>query len=309
MTTLDAAFYDLTQSLWGPLLLAARAAADAPPEPPPLLLQLRAGLAESPGWFLVQAEEFDPEPLTVENLRVRDVYASERIVQALLELMAGEQWLRRAGEAYHLTGTGRALRQKIVQRLLDGFARVESLPAAHLACLQQHFGRLIGASLESARPPGVWSLKHSRHRAPAADAPPLAHIFQYVADFNAFRDDAHMAAWHPLQLDGRTWECFSLVAGGSAACADEVFGQIPYRGYAVEDYAAALRDLAARGWLEEDAPRHYRLTKEGRRVRDEVEQRTDSYFYGPWSCLTAQEIADLKTLIVDLREALQGFAR
>ena len=308
-TTLDAAVYDLTQSLWGPLVLAARAAGDAAPVPPPVLLQLRAGLAESPGWFLVQAEEFDPVPLSVENLRMRDIYASERIVQALLELMASEQWLRREGGAYYLTDAGRTLRQKAVQRLLDGFARVESLPVADLERLARHFDRLITASLQSAQPPGVWSLAHSRRRAPAGDAPLLAHIFQYVADFNAFRDDAHMAAWQPLQLDGRTWECFALVASGAAASADEIFRQIPHRGYASEDYAAALADLAQRGWLEEHDMHRYRLTAQGRRVVGEVEQRTNSYFYEPWSCLSEQEIADLPTLIVQLRDALQAVAQ
>ena len=50
---------------------ATRARSASPDEPPPALLQLRAGRAESPGWFLIQAAEFDPEPLTVENLRAR----------------------------------------------------------------------------------------------------------------------------------------------------------------------------------------------------------------------------------------------
>ena len=108
---LNAAFYDHTQSLWQGYAVAMRDARARLPEPPPPrhpLLQLRAGLAESPGWFLVQAAEFDPEPLTVAALRVRDIYASERIVQALLELMAGEQWFDRQGEVYTLTEHGRA---------------------------------------------------------------------------------------------------------------------------------------------------------------------------------------------------------
>ncbi len=84
---LDAEFYDLTQDIGGAIfgaMLAAQAPAVAPPVPPPLL-QVRRGLAEAPAWYLIQAVEFDPAPLTVAGLRVRDIYASERIVAALLE--------------------------------------------------------------------------------------------------------------------------------------------------------------------------------------------------------------------------------
>src|SRR5215208_3631377 len=109
---LDAEFYDLTQDLGGAIfgaMLGAQTQAGTPPEPPPLL-QVRRGLAEAPAWYLIQAAEFDPAPLTVASLRVRDVYASERIVAALLEMMASEKWLDRsaAGE-YHLMTEGRAV--------------------------------------------------------------------------------------------------------------------------------------------------------------------------------------------------------
>ncbi|KPV46481.1 hypothetical protein SE17_43265, partial [Kouleothrix aurantiaca] len=104
----NAALYDLFMDAAGAIYTALAAA--APPTPAPVLLQLRAGLAESAGWFLVQASEFAPEPLTVELLRVRDIYASERIVAALLELMAGEGWLERdAAGRYALAEAEREL--------------------------------------------------------------------------------------------------------------------------------------------------------------------------------------------------------
>src|SRR5258706_12922667 len=108
---LDAEFYDLTQDIGGAIfgaMLAAQAPAVAPPVPPPLL-QVRRGLAEAPAWYLIQAVEFDPAPLTVAGLRVRDIYASERIVAALLELMASEKWLHpRAAGGDPPTAGGRA---------------------------------------------------------------------------------------------------------------------------------------------------------------------------------------------------------
>src|SRR5262245_34345242 len=113
MPVLDAGFYELTQEVGGAIfsaMLAAQAQAGAQPTTPPPLLQVRRGLAEAPAWFLIQAAEFDPAPLSVASLRVRDIYASERIVAALLEMMASEKWFDRSavGE-YHLTAAGRAV--------------------------------------------------------------------------------------------------------------------------------------------------------------------------------------------------------
>src|SRR5262249_32822299 len=151
---LNAEFYDLMMEAAGAIYgaaNAARARSSEPADPPPPLLQLRAGLAESPGWFLVQAAEFDPEPLTVANLRVRDVYASERIVQALLELMAGERWLERTEQgAYRLAEAGRAMLQRFRLRRRAIVATLQSLPTADTARLAGLLGRLIDASLESA---------------------------------------------------------------------------------------------------------------------------------------------------------------
>src|SRR5688572_20893176 len=91
---LDAAFYDLLMEAAGAIYTTLAAARRRDPNAAalPPILQLRGGLAESPGWFLLQAAEFEPEPLTVAGLRVRDIYASERIVGALLDLMASEGW-------------------------------------------------------------------------------------------------------------------------------------------------------------------------------------------------------------------------
>ncbi len=70
----DANLYNLTQSLSGAFGVGMSVVrAQEQPDPMPDLYRLRAGYAESPGWFMVQALEFDPQPLTVADLRVRDI--------------------------------------------------------------------------------------------------------------------------------------------------------------------------------------------------------------------------------------------
>jgi DNA-binding PadR family transcriptional regulator len=307
----DAAFYELIQETSGAIYQAMievrRRSGETPPDPP-LLLQVRAGRAESPGWYLVQAVEFAPQPLTVELLRVRDIYASERMARALLDLMASEQWLEREGDAYRLTDAGRAVYWHARQRTAQLLAGLELLPASDMAFLMTTLERVIAASLSSPTPPGAWCLAHSRHRAPDASAPPLAVLNQYVADFNAFRDDAHMAAWRPYESSGAAWEAFSFVCSGEATTPADIAAQLAHRGYSPGDYATALVALAERGWLAPTAEGGYSLTEAGQAIRETVERQTDDYFYASWSMLSDGEFTRVRELLVQLQANLLATA-
>lgn len=299
----DAALYDLLMDAAGAIyaVLAAARASEAASSPPPIL-QLRGGLAESPGWFLLQAAEFDPEPLTVAGLRVRDIYASERIVAALLDLLASEGWLDRdlAG-AYALTAAGRTVLDTILARRQRLIAHTELLQPQDLDRLAELLGRIVTASLAVPDPPGVWCLAHSRRRAPPPDAPVLAILLQLFEDLNAFRDDSHMAAWQPLGVTGHAWEAFAHVAGDQAATPADLFRTLAYRGYSEREYADALGALADRGWLERSGAQEYRLSDAGRQVRAAVEQATDGFFYAPWQALQPHEFRTLIQLLQALR--------
>ncbi|MEZ4511305.1 MAG: hypothetical protein R3C62_05495 [Chloroflexota bacterium] len=301
---LDAQFYNLIQSLWGGFAQAMRRHGATPPSSPSVLLQLRGGLAESPGWFMVQAAEFDPEPLTVAGLRVRDIYAAERMVQALLDLMLSEMWLDLTDEGYMLTEQGREVLGRMGER--TAVLSQLTLPIAErdAAWLEQTMRQLLEASLQADAPPGTWCLTHSRRRAPADTATNAEKIFQYVADFNAFRDDAHMAAWGGYEVMGYAWEAFALVCGGKGKTAVSIHQQIAYRGYTRDEYAHALAQLHARGWLEQERPGSYFVTPAGQAVWDDVEHLTNSYFYKPWQTLSEKEIAKLETLLTQLRDGL-----
>jgi DNA-binding MarR family transcriptional regulator len=267
-------------------------------------LQLRAANAESPSWFLVQAAEFDPEPLTVAKLRVRDVYGSERLVQAILELLVSEQWLDRTdSDTYPLTTTGRAVIARILERRHALNAALEPIPTAAIAQLEQLLGRVIQTSMASPTPPGAWCLAHSRNRAPGRAAAPLAHITQYFSDFNAFRDDAHMAAFQAQGIRGYVWEAFSYICTGAIRTLDTLHDQLAHRGYTRSEHAGALDELTKRGWLRHDGERSgYEVTEIGRAVRAQAERLTDVYFYAPWSCLAEDELETVSALLIQLRD-------
>jgi hypothetical protein len=302
---LDERFYNLMMEAYGAVGSAMGAVLSRSTdqvEPPPLL-QLHAGRAESPGWFLVQAAEFDPRPITVADLRVRDVYASERIVRALLDLMVSEDWLDRDGqERYLLTESGRGILEHRRQRRQAALVELEPVLGDDAPRLAALLRRVIEASLQSPTPPGTWCLAHSRHRAPVATALPLVQIVQYFDDVNAFRDDAHMAAWQPLGVAGYAWEAFALLCRGQATAVEALFAALAHRGYARGEYAAALQELAERGWVEPGLDGAYAPTAAGRAIHAEAEALTDRYFYAPWVCLEGDEVAttqELLTLMCD----------
>jgi len=230
----------------------------------------------------------------VTRLRVRDIYASEGIVAALLELLACERYLDHDGRgAYALAVDGRATLARIRERRHGLLAGLEPLPAEEVTRIAAWLDLLIDACLRSGTPPGTWCLAHSRNRAPGAESGPLIRIVQYLDDMNAFRDDAHMAAWQPLGVGGHAWEAFAIVCAGAADSAEAVFATLTHRGYPRSAYATALDGLARRGWLAADSDGRYTVTPDGRAVREAVERRTDEYFYAPWSCLETREVEAL----------------
>lgn len=309
--TLDAAFYDFTQDVVGALfegMAAVRARLTEQLPPPPVVLQLRSGYAESPGWFLIQAFEFDPEPLTVAALRVRDVYASKHLVQALLEIMASEKWLdRRKDGEYWLADEGRTVMQHSRERRQRFLAELVPLFNGELEELEQLVAQVVAACQSASTYIDTWCLEHSRRRAPGADAMPIERIRQYLEDINAFRDDAHMAAWMPYGTAGHVWEAFSYVCTGQARTADALFEELSHRGYSREDYAEALVELVQRGWLEAGEAGHT-VTQAGWEVREVVEELTDKYFYSPWKTLSEADLDRLYVLLTQLRDTVRGFA-
>lgn len=301
--------YNLTQEVQGAIFQAGyklNAAAALPASPNPLL-QVRRGLAESPGWLFVQAAEFDPEPLSIENLCVRAVWSSPRIVQALLEMMAGEKWFDRVGDDYYLTDAGRDVIQGIMERWRKLIhAAITSLSAEETEQLEQLLSRVINASVSAASPPGTWCLVHSRQRAAGGDRPALEKVFQYFSDINAYRDDSHMAAFQPHRIEAYVWEAFSLIWSETADSAQAVYDQLFYRGYSRMEYAAALDELVLRGWVENVRDSKYHLTAQGRVIRDDAETLTDAYFYAPWKILSESEAQDVQRLLLDMRDRLNA---
>jgi hypothetical protein len=311
----NAALYDLTQNTQGVLWQAAfqhyqaqlseaeRAAQTMPP-----LLQLRSGYAESPGWMMIQAAEFDPEPLSVERFRKRAVYTAPNLSLAVLEMLASEKWLDRKGIDYYLTDEGRKIIDRLIQRRVIPFAEFQPVPYLQLELLRAICQKIIDASLKAPEPPGTWCLAHSRNRQPKGKISPTAQYIQFGSDFNAIRDDAHMAAYGSHDVQGHVWEGFTYIATNQAKNANDLYQHLAYRGFYTEDWQTALDDLCGRGWLSM-TDSNYALTKAGQAVRDDVEQKTDAYFYAPWGVIDDNIFSEFTDILQRLHDTCQSLIK
>ncbi len=148
---------------------------------------------------------------------------------------------------------------------------------------------------------GTFCLDISHNGHPEVEADSLAKVDQHLDDINAFRDDAHIAAWQPVGVNGLTWEALTFVWQGEDNTAAKLAKRLPYRDYSVEDYAQALTELKKRGWIE-IAGDAYKTTTAGKNLREQVEAATNHNYYTPWKVLSTNDLAHLIELLTSLSE-------
>jgi hypothetical protein len=139
------------------------------------------------------------------------------------------------------------------------------------------------------------------------NSPVLVKIREYLMDLFAYRDDSHLSAARPhFNRAGIVWSVLGAVWSGSADTAGRMAEAMAFRGYEAKDYEVALQAARQIGWLEEaEAPGAFRMTDQGRELREEVEAKTDAYFYRPWSVLMQEELDELHDVLTKLRDRLR----
>ncbi|MGB9723931.1 MAG: helix-turn-helix domain-containing protein [Chloroflexia bacterium] len=259
-----------------------------------------------PAWgILVAALTFEPETTTPERLQVRIPYTAAALYRARLEELAGRGLLVEVGHReYRLTEDARQRLLRAVEEMRARMDQADPLPPAEGARLAGLLGRLARSALEAPPPPEPWSIRLSWKLMPP-ERPPLPYIEQAISCLNAYRDDAHLAAWHPSGVSAAALEALTLLWRGQADSLETLFARLAYRGHSPPAYAEALAELRARGWLEgpDEAPR---LTAAGCAFREQVEADTDRYFFAPWSGLEAAEQEEMGRLLLRLRDGLKG---
>ena len=261
-------------------------------------------------WFALSlARGSDPAPLSVDRLYALSPYTARELFIEDLDRLAGLELLERVGEeAYVLTDPGREAVEDIFGAAHKGLKAVEPLPADEMDQLNSLLYRLVEATLEAPEPEEKWAIAYSRWTDPGGDAPGSVKTDQYLTDLVRFRDDAHLAAWKPYDVSGHAWEALTFIWRDEASTAKELAEKLSLRSHTVEDYQEALYDLAARGWVVEEAGA-YKLTEKGKQIREEAEEATDRNFCIGWSALSEDEFAQLEDLLSRAKEGLQDAAQ
>jgi hypothetical protein len=256
------------------------------------------------GW-LMAAHIFEPDPVSAARLGRRSAYTASSALDAYLAKGERLGLLRPVGPGeYRLTDAGHVAVRGLINAAYAAMAPYRPLPEDDLERLAGLVYRLVQASLAAPEPPGKWCLHIARHYDPGANAPVVVRLDQYLSDLNAYRDDAHLASWQPYGISGQAWESLTVLWYGDAKTLDELSAKLARRGYRRDDYAAALDDLARRGWVAQDGDT-WRLTALGQSVRDEAEALTNRYFYLPWTCLDDVEKDRLRSLLDRFQDALR----
>jgi len=270
------------------------------------------------GWTwgpLLTAFTFEPESTTPARLQARGPYTAVEAYLARLSAAAGRGYLAEAppGE-YRLTDTGRAELERFIEEARAAMSQADPLPRVDGERLAVLFDRLVQSSLsctvraptpdEALPPPEPRCIRLNYKLMPAA-TPPLPYIEEAISCLNAYRDDAHVAAWQPSGLSATALEFLTLLWRGEADSLDAVCQRLAHRGHPPQVYAEALAELRARGFIEgpEGTPH---MTEAGRAFRDQVEADTDRYFFAPWSGLDDAEKAELADSLTRLRDGLKG---
>lgn len=257
-------------------------------------------------YVLAVTHDYDPQPASVATFAVRDPYSNPVTYAESFEALVENGLLAPAeGEGYTLTDAGRAAMDTLQALIVAELGRLEPLPAGDLERIKLLLGRLVEGALAAPEPSDKPLLRVNRNSDPGEAGPLLLNLLQYQADLNAFRDEVHLAAWRPYGVSGPAWEALTFVWRDEAHSAGELAEKLPNRRYGADAYAAALDELAARGWIEQTGEQ-VRLTEAGTAARQQVEDDTDRMYFAAWSALSADEITELGGLLQRLRDALQA---
>jgi len=268
---------------------------------------LDLGLPDGGGWLLLPALSFDPDPISAEKLRIRAPYTSPQWFNQGLIMLAEKGFLAPAPnieKGYYLTQSGREVIEAVILAAYQVMEGLQPLSMTELENLANRLYQFVDACLDAQEPPSKWSITNSRKLDPGDKAHIMVRIDQYMSDLAAFRDDAHLASWGSFGIEGHAWEALTLIWRKEAATLDDLHQKLARRGYSKDDYREALDELTQREWITLDEG-GYSLTPLGQEVRQGAEERTDRYFYQPWSCLSSQEIESLRKQLNNFKACLE----
>jgi len=170
--------------------------------------------------------------------------------------------------------------------------------------------QIVAESRVTPEPPEKWAIL-KRFRVATEYDPVIVRIRDYLMDLFAYRDDSHLSASRPhFNQAGIVWIVMGELWSHDAVNAVQMAEKMTFRGYDVSDYEVAIQAAVEIGWAElDDRPGRFRLSQEGKNLREQAEHLTNEYFYTPWSVLVPDEVNELDNLLTILHNELNIYRK
>lgn len=257
--------------------------------------------------------ELGLDRFSIQDFQRRDPYSNPERFEKLFVRLNVKGWIEpMADGSFQVTIKAREAARSLIQAGDVQLSDFASLPDQDLKRLLALLKQLVMECCVTPEPPGKWAIL-KRFRVADEHYPPVMQIREYLMDLFAYRDDSHLSASRPQFNDaGIVWIVLGGLWIGDMVNAEQMAERMAFRGHDVADYEIAIQAAMELGWAEpaeRPAQRAFRLTEQGRLLREQAEQLTNAYFYIPWSVLTQAETNELYDLLTRLRDALSKYRK
>ncbi len=265
----------------------------------------KSGMGSQDWIHCFMAWAIEPQPLTVEICKQITPYTASVKHQEYLEERVQNNFLTKVEGGYLLSPAGKSTMTNFWESAAAALETYAPIAPEKMATLAQLLGKTV-AHTESDAAYSKPFFQMSRRSDPGKDAPSIILIDQYLTDFIRLRDDAHIAAWKPLEATGAEWEALTNIWRGDRNSAKALAEFYAGRGVGEDGYAAALSTLQERGWVaKENGQDDFAISEAGRQLREGAEAQTDFNFFIGWQILTATEKSQLIELLMALEAGLK----
>jgi len=255
--------------------------------------------------------ELGLDTFSLVNFEKRDPFTNPEQFEKVFVRLNVKGWIEPMSDGgYQVTEKAREAVQHILQagdaQLMD-FGSMSEPELLRLAILLK---QIVAESKVTPEPPQNWAILHRFHIVDERD-PVIVRIREYLMELFAYRDDSHLSASRPhFNQAGIVWLALGALWNEQAFTARQMAEKMPFRGYDVSDYEVALQAAFEIGWAAlAGRPEAFRLSQQGKDLREQAEHLTNQYFYAPWSVLLPEEIDELYDLLAKLRYGLNAYKK
>jgi hypothetical protein len=255
--------------------------------------------------------EMGLERFSIRDFQQRDPFTNPEQFERLFVRLNLKGWIEpRSDGSFQVTEKVRETARFLIQAGDVQLSDFAALSEADLKRLLVLLKQIVIECCAMPEPPGKWAIL-KRFRVADEQYPPIMQIREYLMDLFAYRDDSHLSASRPCFNEaGIVWLVLGALMNGDAVNAEQMAEKMAFRGYEVEDFEIALQAALELDWAAQGSrPDTFRLTEDGRRLRQQAEQLTNEYFYAPWAVLSPDELDELYGLLSRLREGLHVFPK